>query len=101
MLLHEIITTNEQPSFSILTSELFKYRNSLLIYYRNEFSRNNEPVLMVTSVFNACSYAKIVSECELSEAIDEYLNADSTLTEEDKETAKETILFNSIPLYNF
>lgn len=99
MKLHEIIETNETGKTAILTEELYKYRNSLLVYYRSLWARQ-EPVLLITSVFNACQYALIVPECEIMEAIECYLE-DSGLTAEEKENAAEEILCNSIPLYNF
>ena len=98
MKLHEIIEANSQPDRSILIEEIHKYKRSLTAYYKDQFGTRNELILMVTDVFNAAQYGKIVSANEFSEAIDEYLETDSTLTEEEKEEQRELINFNSIPL---
>ncbi len=101
MYLHEIITANENHTTSILTSELIKYKKSLLKYYEALFCE--EPILMVTSVFNACSYAKIVPSSEFNEAVCAYLEVpyieqdeNSPEFNEDLFNEFETINFNSI-----
>lgn len=93
MKLYEIIEANDQPDQSILSELLVPYKKALLTYYRDLFCC--EPVLMVTDVFNAAQYAKIVPVDEFSEAIEDYL-ADRDLSEEDKEAEAETINFNSV-----
>lgn len=98
MKLKEIIELNEKADTAIITEELMKYKKALLVYYSNLF--NCEPVLMVTDVFNACSYAKIVPGNELTEAIDEYVDG-MLLDGEDSVNAKETILYQSRLLRDF
>ena len=71
MKLHEIIQTNDELDKAILTEELFKYRRSLLTYYKTYFT--SEPMLMVVSVTNACQYALIVPSDEFYEALESYL----------------------------
>lgn len=98
MLLHEIISLSEQSETGILIEEIAKYKRSLVTYYKEYY--NCEPVLVVTSVFNACQYGFIASAEEINDAIDTYLNADDTLDEEDKENERELINFQSIMLSN-
>ncbi len=98
MKLFEIIEVNQNPEKEILISEIHKYKKSLLVYYRNEWGQRYTPLLLVTSVFNACQYGKIIHPCEAEEAANDYLNADKSLSEDEKEEAKETIFFNSISL---
>jgi len=99
MKLHEIITTFEGGTSSVLTELLHPYKKSLLTYYKAYY--NCEPVLMVTDVFNACSYAMVVPGNEFSEAIYHYLAADEGLTDEEKEQQTELISFQSIMLKDF
>lgn len=96
MKLHEIIKANEDDKSSILIELLIPYKKSLLTYYREQF--NSEPMLMVTDVFNAAQYGKIVPSCELYDAIMLYLDED--LSEEDEENAIEEMWYNSILLSN-
>jgi hypothetical protein len=100
MNLSEIITANEDPAKEIEIGQIRPYKKSLLTYYTAQAGRGEQIVLMVTTIFNAAQYGKIVAGSELDEAANAYLNADESLTEEDKETAKETIFFNSIALKN-
>lgn len=87
-----IIETNNKPDQSILFESLHPYLKSLYIYYKDLFSC--EPVLMVTDVFNACQYAKIVPANDFDEAISLYLDT-CELSEDEKESASEEINFNS------
>ena len=98
MKMHEIITANESPSTSILTEALYPYRKSLLVYYRDLFCC--EPLLMVTSVFNAAQYAKIVPANEFNEVLSDYLDG-MDLDDETREYEEEVIPFNSIMLSDF
>ncbi len=100
MLLHEIIEINDQGTNAIITEELYKYRKSLYTYYKAYYPRNCEPILMVTTVFNACQYALIVPEYEFLEAMDSYLLNNDT-HEDDLENERELISFQSIPLSKF
>jgi len=93
MLLNEIITINDKGTDAILIEKLIPYKKSLLTYYRDFF--NCEPILMVTSVFNAAQYGIIVPSNEMDEALNIYI-ADEDYSDEDKEV----IYFNSIALYN-
>jgi len=102
MKIHEIITENNAGENSILIEELAKYAKQLYIYYNHYFP--GEPVLMVTSVTNACQYAKIVSSCDFEEAICQELGVDyvdQEDTDSDKFAAYETICANSIMLKEF
>lgn len=98
MLLHEIISTNDQGTSSILCELLFKYKKSLCTYYSRYY--NSELILMVTTVFNAAQYALIVPANEFHEAIDAYLQG-SDLTEEERGQEMELISFQSIPFSKF
>jgi len=93
MKLHEIIEANAKPGTEIELQEFRKYRKSLQTIFENEFK--GEPVLMITSIFNAAQYGKIVCAHEFMEAIEDYLNEDKELTEEDREHERELIGFNS------
>lgn len=107
MKLHEIITINADPKKSILYELLHPYLNSLYIFYKDLY--NCEPVVMVTEIFNAAQYVKIVSSNEFFEAIDDYLEKpfedgenfvsipeDTTSQDlEDYDNQVETINFNS------
>lgn len=97
MKLHEIIALNDEAKKSILIELLIPYKKLLLAYYKREFLA--EPILMVTSVSNACQYGKIVSANELDEAICEYLDDYNCMDEESENFSEyETICFNSIML---
>ena len=93
MLLHEIITKNDELTSAINTEEFYKYRKSLLTYYRDFFT--SEPVLLVFSVFNACSYALICPACECQEAMESYFDDIPTPEE------AEVIFSQSIMLSDF
>jgi len=97
MRLHEIIEINETPGSSIEIQEIKRYKKSLLTYYHH---RNDELILMVTNIYNACQYGKIVSANEFTDAIEEHINADIDMTEEDKDHERELINFNSILFSN-
>ncbi len=92
MLLHEIIAENEDPKYCFQVEILAKYKRSLLTYYRAQF--NCEPCLMVTDVFNAVQFAKIVPINELYDAI----CASYAGAPEDLEDYVELVSFQSILL---
>jgi len=96
MKLHEIIEANETPRLSIEIQEIKKYKKSLLTYYKHH---NDQLILMVTDIYNACQYGKIVSANEFNEAVEEHINM-AGMTEGDKECERELISFNSILLAN-
>ena len=96
MKLHEILEHNDL-GHDILIEKLIPYKRSLITIF--ESHNYSQAILMVTSVMNAAQYGQIVMSDGLSDAVDEYVNSDDTLTEEEKENEKETILFNSIPLH--
>ena len=103
MQLHEIISLNENDTQSILIEKLIPYKKSLLVYYNDLFC--GEPYLMVTDVFNACQYGKIVSGNDFYDAIYAYLGVDYIETDEtepnfdaDLFAQYETICFDSIVL---
>jgi hypothetical protein len=95
-----IIEANNKQDQSILFESLHPYLKSLYIYYKDLFGC--EPVLMVTDVFNACQYAKIVPANDFNEAINAYLNVSYIEVEQDNKNFDsdlfaqyETINFNS------
>lgn len=88
MKLHEICHYNDNyPTISVNIEKFLPYKKSLLTIY------GENAVLMVTEVFNAVQYGRIVSEDDsLNEAIESYLS------EEHDEEHAEQISFNSIML---
>lgn len=97
MLLHEIITINGKANTEIELSEFKRYKRSLLSFFKYH-ERGAEPFLMITTIFNAAQYGKIVHQADIEEAANAFLNADNSLTNSEREDAKELIFFNSIPL---
>ena len=95
MKLHEIITKTIGENVSFNYEILHPYLKSLYTYFKDYY--NCEPVLMVTDVFNAVSYAKIVSSNEFTESVCDYLNIDSCDLENNDDNLSnfETINFNS------
>lgn len=103
MKLHEIIEINEDHEKSILIESMVPYKKMLNIYFSRDFT--SEPMLMVTNVFNAAQYGKIVPAGEFTEAIYAYMGVDYVIEDseeegfdEDKFAEYETICFNSICL---
>ena len=68
---------------------------SLYVYYKNDF--NCEPIVMVCSVTNACTYIKVVGSNEFTEAACDYIGCEPHELEENEDHAAEyeTINFNS------
>ena len=95
--LSKIISLNNNDTTTILYESMQPYLKSLYIYYKDLFCC--EPIIMVTDVFNAAQYAKIVPSNDFNEAISLYLDS-CELSEEEKEAASETINFNSKMLIN-
>lgn len=93
MKLHEIIEANSILGAAISTGAIYKYKRSLLTYYRDAFCC--EPILMITDVFNAAQYGKIVPSDDYRGAQYEYLKA-LGLCQEDAEQQAEIIDFNSM-----
>jgi hypothetical protein len=94
MKLYEILALNEVPTKSLLFDEMQPYLKSLYVYYKDMFCC--EPVLMVTDLFNAAQYVKIVPSNDFNEAICEYLEDYACNNEENENYAYfETINFNS------
>lgn len=95
MKLAEIILKNDNENVSFNYEILHPYLKSLYTYYKDFFCC--EPILMVTDVFNACSYAKIVPSNEFTDCVCEYLNIESHEIEnnDDHLVNFETINFNS------
>lgn len=91
--LHEVIAANDSAGDAVEVQTLKRYKRSLLTWYTAQGMR--QPALMVTSIFNACQYAKIVDGQELEEAITAYMDANE-IPAEDREAERENILFNSI-----
>jgi len=105
MKLHEIIAQNENHTESINIAFLLPYKKSLLVYYKDFFC--SEPVLMVTDVFNAVQYGKMVPSGEFYEAVCAYLDVDYINKDQDDPNFDadlfaqyETIAFNSTILTN-
>ena len=98
MKMHEIVTANEVPDSSILYESIAPYLNSLYIYYKDMYCC--EPVLMVTDVFNAAQYVKIVSENEFLEAIENYFGEPINFDNEESDSFAnyEVICSNSMVL---
>lgn len=95
--MYEIIEHCNELKNSVLIEQIIPYKKSLLTYYNNYFT--SEPVLMVTSVFNAAQYVIIVPANELIESIGDYLQDCECMNEESPNYEQyETICFNSIPL---
>ena len=103
MKLHEIIEINEDHEKSILIERMIPYKKMLNIFFNRDFT--SEPLLMVTSVFNAAQYGKIVPAGEFMEAVYAYMGVCYVETDEEEEgfdedkfAEYETICFNSISL---
>lgn len=90
-----IINTLDQGNVSVRTDILSLYKKSLIVWYQDKF--NQEPMLMVTAVFNAASYGLIAPANEFEEAVDQYIESAGE-DEETKAHMKEEIMFNSIAL---
>ena len=95
--LSEIIRISESDDQSVSLECIARYKKSLLTYFRRYY-RNGEPMLLVTDVFNAIAYAKVVPESDFSDALETYVNSIPDLTEEEREAEREIISFNSRPL---
>ena len=95
MNLTQIITANEDSTTSIEFSQINKYKKSLYTYYKNLFCC--EPILMVTNIFNAAQFCKIVPSNEFTESICQYLDVDY-IDESNEEifSQYENICFNSL-----
>lgn len=96
----EFIELNEVHTTAIEFSNLYPIKKSLYIYYKDLFCC--EPVLMVTDVFNAAQYVKIVPLNEFNESIYAYLDVPYIIEDENEEgfdedlfAQFETINFNS------
>jgi hypothetical protein len=91
MKLHEINEAIESGQ-SVRTDLIILYKRSLLTLW------GKDAILVVTDVFNACSYAQIVNPDGFSELIDDYVNSIPDLNENEREHEKELINIHSIPL---
>lgn len=85
--------------------KMLPYKKMLNIYFDREFT--SEPLLMVTDVYNAAQYAKIVPAGEFNEAVYAYMGVGYVVEDSEEEgfdedlfSQYETICFNSIPLSN-
>jgi hypothetical protein len=96
MKLHEIIEISEQGTSGILIEIIAKYKKSLLTYFKEYY--NCEPILIVTTVFNAAQYGFIAPSNEICDAIYNYVDSMNLETEEDRQNEIELISFQSIPL---
>ena len=96
MKLHELIDkfSRNQP---VSTELILPYKKSLRTLLQSRY--NGEPILMVTSVFNAGSMGLVVPADEFNDAIHHYLiehNPETKVDSEDWESYSETINANSI-----
>ena len=96
--LHELVEIFENNSInkkSVLIELIVPYKKQLLTYFKGFYLQ--DPVLVVTSVFNAAQYGFIVPADQFQESICNYLE-DYTCMEEDSENFAEweTINFNSL-----
>ena len=91
MKLHEIIEISEEGTQSILIELIVPYKKQLLTYFE-EYYMMGDPVLMVTSVFNACSYGLVVPSYEFEEAMQAYYS------EELDDDVRELVSYQSILL---
>ena len=91
----EILAFNEEATKSVLFELVHPYLKTLYIYYKDLF--NCEPILMVTSVSNACQYVKIVSSEDFQEAACAYIGCEEYELQINDEYLSqfETINFNS------
>jgi len=101
MNLQQIILENNKDSQAINFETMQPYLRSLYAYYKDLFCC--EPVLMVTDVFNACSYVKIVSSNDFNESVCTYIGCDVWDLENNDDLLNqyETINFNSRLLNEF
>ena len=92
MTFETIIEMNADPKVAIAVDKILTHRERVYEHYREEFT--SKPMLMITDVFNAVQYGKIVPSEEMHEAIEEYLMED----EEEREYLRDLIMFQSILL---
>lgn len=99
MKLHEIIDFHETQSVDLESTMLLElilpYRKSLKTYFTDLWQC--EPVVMVTSVFNAAQYGIIVPSNDFTEAVQEFAEnrSDNEDTDEDVSNDIESINFDS------
>ncbi len=99
--LSQIIEINSEATKSILFESLQPYLKSIYIFYKDLY--NCEPVLMVTDLFNAAQYVKIVPSNDFNEAICNYIGCEVYEIENDDDFLAqfENINFNSKLLKDF
>lgn len=93
MKLHEIksILENEPENVTILIELLLPYKKALQVLFPDS-------ILMVTDVFNAAQYGRIVDSVDFLESVEMYVDTIPELTDEEKSHQIELINFQSIPL---
>lgn len=98
--LSQIIEINSDPQKSVLFESVNPYLKSLYVFYKDLFCC--EPILMVTDVFNAAQYVKIVPSDDFNEAVCDYIGDDLCTNEESENfSTYETINFSSKLLKDF
>lgn len=99
--LNDIIKLNNDKTTSINYESLQPYLKSLNVYYKYTFGC--DPILMITDVMNACSYAKIVSSNEFNESVCDYIECElhEIQNNDDYLSQFETICYNSKMLKDF
>jgi hypothetical protein len=95
-----IIEANKKKQTSLLYETVQPYLKSLYVYYKNAF--NCEPIFMVTDVFNAAQYVKIVASEQFNESVCDYIGCEEhEIQNNDDFLAQfETINFQSKMLKN-
>lgn len=95
----EIFENNATNKQSVLIELIVPYKKQLLTYFKEFYLQ--DPILVITSVFNSCSYGFIVPADNYQESICDYLNDYDCMNEENENFAEwETINSNSIFLEN-
>ena len=91
--LNEIVEMCEEGTQSILIELIVPYKKQLLTYFEKYYMMD-DPILMVTSIFNACQYGIIVPSCEFEEAMQAYFG------DELDDDTRELVSFQSTLLNN-
>jgi hypothetical protein len=96
-----IIEANKDKKTSLLYESIHPYLKSLYTFYKDAF--NCEPVLMVTDVYNACQYVKIIPANDFNEAVCNYIGCQEHEIQNNDNFLDqfETINFNSKMLIDF
>lgn len=94
--LHQIVELNSEPGKAILIESMMPFFRQLYKYYKA--LHGQEPVLILTAVFNAAQYGFIAPESLVHTAVEKWVEDINFSDQEEREAAYETIMFNSRPL---